>query len=256
MAASDAQAVPGPDAPLDTTLAIVSPENIGFQFRLAGPASRSLAFLVDALVIGLIAFAAVLVAGMTGLANEAFFGLFLVGLFFLWWGYGAACELLANGRTVGKAALGLRVVSQTGLSINLAQAILRNLLRLVDVAPPFFPGVAAMALTSRLQRLGDLAAGTIVVLDRSRRPPRPPRVETAVAALVPVGFQAQPPLVEALAAYVGRRGELSPPRRLELAEIAAARLCESWGMPVPADPDALINAVYERAIAAESGERR
>ena len=255
MAASDARAAPGRDAPLDTTLAIVSPENIGFQFRLAGPAARSLAFLVDALVIGLIAFGMLVGAGLVGLASEAFLGLFLVGLFFLWWGYGAACEVLANGRTAGKAALGLRVVSQTGLSINPAQAILRNLLRLVDVAPPFFPGVAAMAFTSRLQRLGDLAAGTVVVLDRGRRPPRPPRVDTAVAELLPAGFQAQPPLVEALAAYVGRRGELSAGRRLELSQIAATRLCAAWAVPVPADTDALVCAVYERAIAAESGER-
>lgn len=257
MAASDARANPGPEAPLDTTLAIVSPENIGFQFRLAGPAARSLAFLVDALVIGLIAFGMLFGLGLTGLlGGEAFLGLFLVGLFFLWWGYGAACEVFANGRTVGKAALGLRVVSQTGLSINPAQAILRNLLRLVDVAPPFFPGVAAMAFTSRLQRLGDLAAGTVVVLDRGRRPPRPPRVDAALADLVPVGFQAQPPLVEALAAYVGRRGELSAGRRMELSGIAAARLCAAWAVPVPADTDALVCAVYERAIAAESGERR
>ena len=256
MAASDARGVPGPDAPLDTTLAIISPENISFQFRLAGPAARSLAFLIDAIVIGLIAFGMLVGAGLAGLASEAFLGLFLVGLFFLWWGYGAACEVLANGRTAGKAALGLRVVSQTGLSINPAQAILRNLLRLVDAAPPLFPGVAAMAFTSRLQRLGDLAAGTVVVLDRSRRPPRPPRVDLAVAELVPVGFQAQPPLIEALAAYVGRRGELSAGRRLELSRIAAARLCASWAVPVPDDTDALVCAVYEQAIAAEPEERR
>lgn len=254
MAASDRRGDPGPDVPLDTVLAIVSPENIGFEFRLAGPAARSLAFLVDALVIGLIAFGMLVGLGLLG--GDGSQGLLFVGLFFLWWGYGAACEVLANGRTVGKASLGLRVVSQTGLSINPAQAILRNLLRLVDVMPPFFPGVVAMAFTSRLQRLGDLAAGTVVVLDRSRPVPLPPRVDTAVADLVPIGFQAQPPLVEALAAYVGRRGELSAGRRLELSQIAAARLCAAWGVPVPADTDALVCAVYEQAIAAEAGERR
>lgn len=242
--------------PLDTTLEIVSPENIAFQFRLAGPAARSIAFLIDVLMIAILAFAVVLALAVTGLFNEAFLGLLLVGLFFLWWGYGAACEVWANGRTAGKAALGLRVVSHTGLSINPAQAILRNLLRLIDIAPPFFPGFIAMAFTQRLQRLGDLAAGTIVVLERDRRPPRPPRVDRAEADLVPLGFQAQPPLIEALAAYVGRRQDLSPPRRMELATIAARRLCDAWDMPLPQNPDALICTVYEQAIAAEAGATR
>lgn len=242
--------------PLDTTLEIVSPENIAFQFRLAGPATRSLAFLLDAVVIGLSIVGLLVAIGLTGLLSESFVGLFLVAVFFIWWGYGAACEVFANGRTAGKAALGLRVVSQTGLSINPAQAILRNLLRLIDIAPPFFPGVIAMAFTRRLQRLGDLAAGTIVVLDRSRRAPRPPRVEGVAADAVPLGFHAEPPLIEALAAYVGRRGELSPGRRRELAGIAAERLAAAWNVPPPADADHLVCAVYELAIAAESRERQ
>ena len=134
-------------------------------------------------------------------------------------------------------------------SINPAQAILRNLLRAVDVAPPFFPGVATMAFTRRLQRLGDLAAGTMVVLDRSKRAPRPPRAETVTAVVVPAGFRADPSLVEALAAYVDRRADLSPARRQELSRYAADRLCDAWAMPAPADADALICNLYEQAIA-------
>lgn len=242
--------------PLDTALTVVSPENIAFQFRLAGPASRAVAFLIDALVIGGVALAMLFAAGLLGIASEAFAGPALVALFFLWWGYGAACEVIANGRTPGKAALGLRVVSQTGLSINPSQAILRNLLRFVDVAPPFFPGVMAMTCTRRLQRLGDLAAGTIVVRDRASRRPRPPRVDALATTIVPAGFRAEPRLVEALAAYVGRRADLSPARRRELAGIAAARLTEAWGVPPPDDPDALVCGLYEAAIAGEWGAGR
>ena len=58
-------------------------------------------------------------------------------------------ETFNNGQTLGKLALGLRTVSQTGLSINIAQAILRNLIRVIDVAPPFYPGIVAMACTRR-----------------------------------------------------------------------------------------------------------
>lgn len=240
--------------PLDTTLVVVSPENIAFQFRLAGPAVRGIAFALDVLLIVALFVGVVFALGLLGVAAEAFVGLLLVALFFVWWGYGAACEVIANGRTAGKAVLGLRVVGQTGLSINPAQAILRNLLRAVDVAPPFFPGVVSMACTSRLQRLGDLAAGTIVVLDRSRQAPRPPRVASTSPVAVPPGFRVEPRLMEALAAYVSRRADLSPARRRELAGIAAVRLCAVWGQPPPGDPDALVCGLYERAIAADAGQ--
>jgi hypothetical protein len=93
-----------------------------------------------------------------------------------------------------------------------------------------------------------------VVLDRSRRPPRPPRVEITETELVPLGFRPEPALVEALAAYVGRRGELSAGRRQELAGLAAARLCAAWNVSPPADADGLVCAVYELAIAADSKE--
>ena len=93
-----------------------------------------------------------------------------------------------------------------------------------------------------------------MVLDRSRRPPRPPRAEAATSDLVPLGFQAYPALLEALAAYVGRRGELHPGRRQELAALPAARLCEAWNVSPPADADGLVCAVYELAIAADSKE--
>lgn len=238
-------------APLDTVLTVVSPENIAFQFRLAGPAMRAVALFLDALVISGLAFAAISLVGLFWVVADAFIGLILLAAFFVWWGYGAACEVFANGRTVGKAALGLRVVSQTGLSINPAQAILRNLLRAVDVAPPFYPGVASMALTSRLQRLGDLAAGTIVIVERKRRQPKAPRVEAGAVDIVPPDFKPDPRLLEALAAYVSRRPSLSLGRRRELSRIAAERLCRAWGRPVPHDPDALVCGLYERAIASD-----
>lgn len=244
----------GGSAPLDTTLVVLTPENVAFQFRLAGPARRALAFLIDALVIGAVGMAIILAASVLDLFGESVVGLVLVALFFLWWGYGAACEAINNGQTLGKSALGLRVVARSGLSINAAQAVLRNLIRLVDVAPPFFPGVVAMAVSPRFERLGDLAAGTIVVLDGTRRhvaPPLPATGEPAwVGEVVPPAFVPAPPLAEALAAYVDRRPLLSPGRRAELAGIVAARLCAAWEAPPPPDADALVCALYGRAVAA------
>ena len=240
--------------PLDTTLRIVSPENIAFEFRLAGPAPRLIAFAIDAFVISAVGVVLFIPFAVAGIVGAAFLGFFLVALFFLWWGYGAALETFNNGQTLGKLALGLRTVAQTGLSINVAQAILRNLIRAADIAPPFFPGLVAMAGTRRLQRLGDLAAGTVVVYDRRWRPPPPPATDGGInfaADIVPPGFRPDPVLAEALAEYAARRPMLAPARRHELAAIPAARLCAAWEIPLPADPDAVISAVYERTLTGE-----
>ena len=97
----------------------------------------------------------------------------LVAFFILTWGYGAFCEGIFNGRTVGKVCLGIRVVSDRGIPISGAQAVLRNLVGAIDGLIPFFfqLGLASMTLSPRFQRLGDLAAGTMVVREerRSRR---------------------------------------------------------------------------------------
>jgi uncharacterized RDD family membrane protein YckC len=244
-----------PPPPLDTTLRLVSPENIAFEFRLAGPALRSVAFAIDGFVIYAVALLLFIAFAIAGVVGEAFFGFLLVAIFFLWWGYGAALETFNNGQTLGKLVLGLRTVSQTGLAINVSQAILRNLLRAADLAPPFFPGLVAMACTSRLQRLGDLAAGTVVVIDRRglRRPPAPPAGDglNFAADLVPPGFRPDPVLAEALAEYVARRPMLSPARRQELAALPAARLCRAWEIGPPPDADALITAAYDRTLVGE-----
>jgi len=241
-------------APLDTTLVVLTPENVAFQFRLAGPALRAMALFLDGLVIAVLGLGVVVTAVLLGFAVDAPVGLMLVALFAVWWGYGAVLEAVNNGQTLGKSVLGLRVVSRTGLSINAAQAVLRNLIRAVDAAPPFFPGAFAMAASRHFQRLGDLAAGTVVVLERGRRhvPPTDPDLPDPpwIDATVPPAFTAGPALAEALAAYMGRRDALSPARRTELADLLAARLCAAWEAPPPRDPDALVRAVYARAVAA------
>ena len=89
----------------------------------------------------------------------------------LTWGYGAFCEAFFNGQTLGKRAVSIRVVSEQGVPITGAQAVLRNLVGAVDGLVPFFYllGLSSMLLTPRFQRLGDLAAGTMVVVEERRR---------------------------------------------------------------------------------------
>jgi hypothetical protein len=97
-------------------------------------------------------------------------GLFLVALFVITWGYAAFCEAVFNGQTLGKRMVGIRVVSDRGIPITGAQAVLRSLVGTIDGPIPFcyLLGLASMLCTRKFQRLGDLAAGTMVVVEARR----------------------------------------------------------------------------------------
>lgn len=236
--------------PLDTTVLVVTPENVAFDFQLAGPFPRALAFLVDALLIAILFVLLVLLSFSLGSLGAGLSGIGLVLLFFTWWGYGMVMETLANGQTLGKMALGLRVVAGTGLSITPSQAILRNILRAADLVPPFFPGIFAMLGNSRFQRLGDLAANTMVIVEKTNLRPKPPLSEvdtSAIEDLIPKKFSPSISLMDTLAAYIGRRKVLSPGRRKELAGTLANHYRTVWSLPKSVDPDLLLCAMYERA---------
>lgn len=168
---------------------IVTPEAVVLEFETAGMASRMLAALVDS-VIQLLLLLAVLL-GAFGL-NEA--GLDLGGLgiafvyvllFLLLFAYPAGFETLWRGRTPGKAALGLRVVTVEGAPIRFRHAAIRAILGLVDkYVLSAIPGVLSLLLTPRNQRLGDLVAGTIVLRERSAA-----KAPTAVAFAPPRGLE-------------------------------------------------------------------
>ena len=139
-------------------------------------------------------------------------------------------------------------MSDTGLAINAGQGILRNILRYADLLPPFFPGVFSMLMNPRFQRLGDLAAETIVVIDGGRTIPRPPRTDqesAEIRQLIPARFRPDNALIDALAAYVGRRNDLSLPRRHELAQTLTQHFTRLWSLPVKTDPDLLLCAIYD-----------
>lgn len=156
--------------------AIVTPENVRFEFELAGVASRALAWAIDALVMTALISLAALFATLLGLVLGGVAAAFyFVAIFVVQWGYGALCEWQFAGQTVGKRAAGIRVLQITGTRITALQAVVRNLVRAVDILPALYCVGGACALLQRDgQRLGDLAAGTIVV--RERRSPRPSAV--------------------------------------------------------------------------------
>jgi uncharacterized RDD family membrane protein YckC len=181
---------PATRPPADDAYDLRTPEQIDLQYDLAGIGSRFMAIAVDGLIQGAIMLGLGAVFGL-GAALLTFSlrdaigqssGVFLVVgvaigvllIFALGWGYFIFFELIWNGQTPGKRAVGIRVLTARGEPVTLVHSLVRNLLRLVDMLPSaYMVGVISILVTPRSQRLGDLAAGTIVVRERPAELPRP-----------------------------------------------------------------------------------
>jgi uncharacterized RDD family membrane protein YckC len=247
---------------LDTRVRVVTPENIAFEYRIAGPFARIGAYLIDCLICVFVVIAAMIVMsivfGLLGLSGLAF-GLIQVLWFGLSWFYGGVFETFWNGQTPGKRLVGIRVLTVDGQPINGLQAVLRNILRTADWLPVFVlpAGLFAAAVTRRMQRLGDLASGTMVVAEDPRWFRELVEINDpealALADRIPPDFQVGRSLARALAVYAQRRVHFSWPRRLEIARHLAAPLCERWRLPPGTNPDALLCALYRRTFGIEQG---
>jgi uncharacterized RDD family membrane protein YckC len=252
-----------PLAPLDTTVEIVTPENIAFRYRLAGPFRRLPALLLDVMIQlaagAAAAIGATLILHWLGLPGLGL-AVTLVCWFVLFWLYGGLFETFWNGQTPGKRLLGIRVLTLDGQPVNALQAILRNVLRIVDAQPLCFfqVGLWSAAMTRRFQRLGDLACGTMVVVEERARLPGVVRMGAAeaarLAALIPANFPVSRSLGLALAAYVERRTAFSPGRRLEIARRVAEPLRLRFQLPADTDLDMLLCGLYQRAFITDRDE--
>ncbi|HEY3898651.1 MAG TPA: RDD family protein [Chthoniobacter sp.] len=150
---------------MNSRLQIRTPEGIDFSFALAGPVARCLAWVMDLFVTILLWLLIVRLAqpAMILFADIAT-ALMILALFVVYIGYGLVLEWMWRGQTLGKRLVGLRVVDADGLRLQFHQVLLRNLMRMVDALPFFyFVGGLACLLSRRAQRLGDLAANTVVV---------------------------------------------------------------------------------------------
>jgi uncharacterized RDD family membrane protein YckC len=160
---------------------VITTEKVPFTYRVAGLGSRFLAWLIDLAVIVLLVFASMM-AGMVAEMGRAglFLAIVMVWTFVLQWGYFLLFEWLWQGQTPGKRLLGIRVVHWQGTSISFFQAAVRNILRVVDGLPllvvdilPLLYGIGFLvaACNRENRRLGDLAAGTLVVHVQSKAQP-------------------------------------------------------------------------------------
>ena len=150
-------------------LVIETPEGVEFSYALASPVTRALAWILDAAAILLLSQGAEKLCEWLGSVNPDWAAALQAILYFtISVGYGIALEWRWHGQTLGKRVMGLRVVDAQGLRLKLSQVVLRNLLRLVDMLPvAYLVGGLASVCSRNCQRLGDLAAGTIVARERS-----------------------------------------------------------------------------------------
>jgi len=204
--------------PLDTRYQIETPEGIDLPLRPAGLMVRALAFSIDLGLRGLILGLLFIVLTMLG---ELGAGLGLILFFVVNWWYMVLFEVLNQGCSPGKQWMGLRVVQDDGTPIGWSASLLRNLLRFVDLLPfGYFLGAISCLHHPDFKRLGDLAAGTLVIYrERSLRPPQLPLATPRRPA-----FTLTLPEQRAILGFAERQSELSKERVNELASILAKPL--------------------------------
>lgn len=203
---------------------IVTPEAVVLEFDTAGIASRALARSVDAAIQSALLTAVILLAlGPLGGQGWGALVLVIVSVAGVLLGYPVATEVLMRGRSPGKAALGLRVVTVEGAPIAPRHAFIRSAIGLVDflVIPGGLVAVLVALLSPRSQRLGDVFAGTIVLRERSATRPA-----TAVWFNPPAGLEGYAATLDVSAvndaqfgvirSYLLRLGDLSPEARASL----------------------------------------
>jgi uncharacterized RDD family membrane protein YckC len=228
---------------------VVTPEAVLLEFENAGVGSRVVAEILDLLVqlAALVAVSLVASLAATGgldLGQTAAIVSTLVLTFLILVGYPVAMETLWNGRTLGKAAMGLRVVTSEGGPIRFRHAAIRGIFGLVEIWI-FLGSIAVVTIlcTRRDQRLGDLVAGTIVLRERSAavpgvavRFPTPPGYEAYVATLDVTPLTAEQYSI--IRSFLVRVVRLSGPARAGL----AVRLANPTAVAMHHDPPPQVNA--------------
>lgn len=238
---------------LDQVIEIETPEQVTVTVTIAGIGSRAAAAVIDAMILTLILLASwlLIIAPGAGLLGEGAWVLAigLIASFALTWGYYVLFEGLRDGQTPGKRLLGLRVVQDGGYSVSFAASAVRNLVRLLDMQP--FPtgllGLGVALVSKSGKRLGDMAAGTIVVREHVQHAP-PIRVADAEDEGEPAVLTEEE--YELLARYMERRNALDPSHRQAIAEQLAKRL--EGRLPDAPTALAALAVLHERERAARA----
>jgi uncharacterized RDD family membrane protein YckC len=220
----------------DSDLVVPTPERVSFDYQVAGLGTRAIAQILDLLIVGFILLAVFAVAlAVSAASGQTATLILLFGSFVVIFGYFWVSESLWSGQTVGKKAFRLRAVGDRGEPLTFGQAGIRNIVRIVDFLPyGYGVGLVVLFANGKGKRLGDLAAGTIVVKDSDHiwlwQLPggKTPVSPAAVAAPAPVAHAAasaaeltlrrlDPELRRFVSSYARRRPEISLDVRVQLA---------------------------------------
>lgn len=304
MSTVDSNSVPSPTAktmmdPLaltrrdvvDNQLLVTTPENIAFQYQVAGPFRRVVAFLLDILIsqvaywtlaIGILLLFTFLLIPWSGGPGSGWAttvlgflsGMVLIGAFIVTWFYGAVTEAYFNGQSFGKMLTNLRVLCADGNAINGTQAALRNFFRLLDAwpaislgfligvqemdmifLPTFMLGLVMMTVSRKYQRIGDLVAGTIVVNEQKKWTHGLAKFEdrrvAQLAEIIPRDFEVSPSLARSLADFTEERRYLPNQRVAEIAAHLGPLLIERFGLPHDTNHDLLLCSLYYKTFVAD-----
>lgn len=253
---------------LDDRYVTPTPEGVSLDVALAGLGSRFGAIALDMTVQTIVFVGLVIAVGLiTANGDSAIWptAILLAGFVVIYPGYYIFCEVAFSGRTLGKAAVGIRVVTTAGLAVGFWASLLRNVARLVDLLPSMYlVGVVSILATSRNQRVGDMLAGTIVVRVRHAadmiargQPYGATAWATPLAgfATIPAGDTAALALVDVSAVsdeeislvhhYFARRAGYTSEARERLAASLVARLAPRVRGVTATDPEAYLATVAQ-----------
>jgi uncharacterized RDD family membrane protein YckC len=209
-------------AKLDTLQSVELADGVEIRLRMAGPLPRAGAYLIDLIIRGAImsVVSFVMIYGGVVVGENVVAGLLMLAWFLIDWLYPVIFETGKRGATPGKRVAGLRVVQASGSPITMGQAVIRNFLRFIDGMPMFtyVIGLTSCLATKRFQRLGDLAAGTVVIYSKPQVMPVMAAPPPVAPIAPPVGLTANE--VRALSSFRERAGLWSEGRRVEIADQA------------------------------------
>ncbi len=200
---------------LDTRYRVEIPGGINLEAQVVGPIPRFFAFAIDLAIRGIVIFVLSILSipfGSFGLGG----GFFLIFLFAIEWLYPVLFEVYMRGQTPGKRLLGISVINDDLSPVTLGTSMVRNLLRTVDFLPLFYlAGLVTMLSNRRFQRLGDMAAGTLVISVPESAKPAVTKDILPLAPSTSLLRNEQSAIVD----FLQRSQQLSEPRQQELASI-------------------------------------
>jgi uncharacterized RDD family membrane protein YckC len=232
---------------------VLTPERVSLEYGIAGIGSRAGAAIIDTIIqvvaLTVVTIGLVTAAGLAGASGAAFdedtvgivtVALWILATFMVTSGYYMIFEIVWNGQTPGKRLLNVRVIRESGYPIRPVDSVIRNLVRIVDWLP-FLYGIGALVMlfNRRSKRLGDFAAGTLVVREGAPR---------TLATVTPLATATEDVRTYALSAsdatlvrdFLMRRDSMDAKARAQLAERLASVLAARYQLVVEGQPEAFL----------------